>query len=43
MKIYTRIKVPYKYQQTVKQFSEFQNIVTMKQNKGLGVVNMDKS
>ena len=41
-KKYTRIKVPYKYQQTVKQLSEFQNIVTMKQNKGLGVVIMGK-
>ena len=37
-KKYTRIKVPYKYQQTVKKLSKNQNIVIMKQNKDRGVV-----
>ena len=40
---YTRIKVPYKYQQTVKKLPKNQNIVIMKQDKGRGVVIMDKS
>ena len=41
--IYTRIKVPYKYQQTVKELSKKQNIVNMKQYKSSGLVIMDKS
>ena len=40
---YTQIKVPYKYQQTVKRLSKNQNVVIMKQDKGHGVVIMDKS
>ena len=40
---YTRIKVPHKYQQTVKKLSKNKNIVIMKQDKGHGVVIMDKS
>ena len=40
---YTRIKVPYKYQQTVKKLSKNQSIVIMKQDKGRGVVIMGKS
>ena len=39
---YTRIKVPYEYQQTVKGLSKNQNIVIMKQDKGRGVEIMDK-
>ena len=40
---YTQIKVPYKYQQTVKKLSKNQNVVIMKQDKGRGVAIMDKS
>ena len=40
---YTRIKVPYKYQQTVKKLSKNQSIVIMKQEKDRGVVIMYKS
>ena len=35
---YSRIKVPYKYQQTVKKLSKNQSIVIMKQDKDRGVV-----
>ena len=37
------MKVPYKYQQTVKELSKYQNILIMKQDKGRGVVIMGKS
>ena len=37
---YTRIKAPYKYQQTVNKLCKNQNIVIMKQDKGCGVVIM---
>ena len=40
---YTRIKVPCKYQQTVKKLSKNQSIVIMKQDKGRGVVIIGKS
>ena len=40
---YTRIIIPYKYQQTVKKLSKNQSIVIMKQEKDRGVVIMDKS
>ena len=40
---YARIKVSYKYQETVKEFSKYQNIVITKQDKGRGVVIMGKS
>ena len=37
------MKVPYKYQQTVKELSKYQNILIMKQDKGRGVIIMGKS
>ena len=40
---YTRLNVPYKYQQTVKELSKNQIILIMKQDKGCGVVIMGKS
>ena len=42
-RIKARIKVPYKYQQTVNKLSKNQNIVIMKQGEGRGVVVMGKS
>ena len=39
---YSEINVPYKRRETIRNLSDNQNVVTMKQDKGGGVTTMDK-